>query len=291
MRNRNLVVGIFAALFALATNVGAQDPAEGGTQEFGLTERQLVKNVEKVEELIARCMRQEGFQYIPADYATVRQGMEIVETMPGMEEEEFVELHGYGISTLYTGQAPQLSNGYNPARVGLGQQNVEVFKNLSTADQIAYTRALFGSNVDATFAVGLEEEDFSRCGGCTQKAIAQVFDADQLDANYYNPMDALVNQDPRMKAALREFSEKMREEGYDYDHPDDVKPDLMDRLDAITDGRTIPLDKLSPERLAALEELQEYERKVAVTSFESAEEIFDPVEERIQKEMFSRDVK
>ena len=89
--------------------------------------------------------------------------------------------------------------------MGLGEQNVQIFASLSPADQVAYNRALFGDNPDASFAVGVEIEDFSRCGGCTREAIEQVFDAEQLDATYYNPLDALINNDPRMKAALREY--------------------------------------------------------------------------------------
>ena len=88
--------------------------------------------------------------------------------------------------------------------MGLGDRNVQIFKNLSPADQVAYNRALLGENTDATFAVGLELENFSRCGGCTVKAIEQVFTPEQLKSTYYNPLDALINNDPRMKAALRQ---------------------------------------------------------------------------------------
>ena len=82
----------------------------------------------------------------------------------------------------------------------------------------------------------------------------------------------------------------MRKRGFDYSHPDDVKPDLWERLDAITDNRSIPVSRLTPDQLEALKELQEFERKVAVVNFKLAEELFDPVEERILREMYSRDV-
>ena len=60
--------------------------------------------------------------------------------------------------------------------------------------------------------------------------------------------------------------------------------------DDATAGGTIPVDKMSPEQLAALKKLQDYERRVAVKNFELEEEIFDPVEERIENEMFARKV-
>jgi hypothetical protein len=70
-----------------------------------------------------------------------------------------------------------------------------------------------------------------------------------------------------------------------------VETDVRKRLDALTGAGTIPVDKMSSDQLAALKELQNYERRVAVVNFKLAEEIFDPVEERIEKEMFAREVK
>ncbi len=198
---RAVVTGVAMVLFA--GSAGAQAPPGMGTEEFGLTPRQLVQSIERVEALISKCIREHGFQYVAADYITVRKGMGADKNMPGLSEEEFIGKHGFGVSTMYTGQPPQLATGYSPAKVGLGERNVQIYKNLSPADQVAYNRALFGENTDATLAVGLETENFSRTGGCTRKAIEQVFEPEQLKATYYNPKDALINKDRRMKAALR----------------------------------------------------------------------------------------
>jgi hypothetical protein len=262
-----------------------------GTEEFGLTMKELVQAIEKVEALIAECMREEGFEYVAADYRTVRRGMNADKTLPGMSEEEFIEQNGYGLSTLYTGKAPQLTDGYSPGRVGLGDRNVQIFKNLSPADQVAYNRALLGENTDATFAVALEIENFSRCGGCTLKAVQQVFKPEHLKATYYNPLDALIRKDPRMREAVRLYAQKMQEAGFDYTHPDEVEPDIRERLYAITDGGTIPVEKLSPDQLKALKELQEFERRVTVLDFELMEDVFEPVEEKIERELYAREVK
>jgi hypothetical protein len=267
---------------------GAEQP---GTEEFGLSKRELVQAIERVEELIAKYMREEGFEYVPADYVTVRRGMAADKMLPGMSEKAFHAEHGFGIATLYTGKPPQLAEGYSPGKVGLGKRNIEIFKNLSPADQVAYNRALFGENTDATFAVGLETESFARCGGCTRKAIEEVFEPEQLKASYYNPKDAMINEDPRMKAALRKYADAMREKGFDYDHPDDVETDIRERLFALTDNGSIPVEELSQEKQAALEELKDYERRVAVVNLDLQEEIFEPVEEQIEKELYAREVK
>jgi hypothetical protein len=173
----------------------------------------------------------------------------------------------------------------------LGERNVQIYKNLSPADQVAYNRALLGENTDATFAVALDIENFSRCGGCTLKAIEQVFKPEQLKTAYYNPRDALIKNDPRMKAAIRKYAEEMHKAGYEYSHPDEVETDVREQLYAITGGGTVPVEKLSPEQSAALKKLQDLERKVAVINLRLQQEIFDPVEERIEKELFSRKVK
>jgi hypothetical protein len=278
-----------ASLDAIVSSAAAQNNPPG-SEEFGLTRKELAQSIEKVESLIAECMHQQGFEYIPNDYKTVHRGMVADKSMPGMDEEEFVEQYGFGISTLYTGQPPQLNDGYSPGRIGLGERNIESFKKLSPPDQAAYNRALLGNNVGATFAVSLEAENFSRCGGCTLEAIKKVFKPDQLRSTYYNPKDALVNKDPRMKAALRTYSEKMRAAGFDYNHPDEVEADINKRLIAILGGGTPPLEKMSPEQRTALKKLQEYERGAAKANLKLQEDIFDPVEERIEKEIYARKI-
>src|SRR3990170_5098004 len=232
MRSALKTMQTVVTLLGIVGSASAQT-ALPGTEEFGMTKKELVQAIEKVEALIAQCMREEGFEYVAADYTTVRRGMMADKSLPGLTEEEFIDAHGFGISTLYTGVAPQLAEGYSPGKVGLGNRNVQIFQNLSPADQVAYNRALLGENTDATFAVGLETEDFSRCGGCTRKAIEQVFKPDQLKATYYNPKDALINKDRRMITALRVYASEMRDAGFDYNHPDQVEADVRERLNAI----------------------------------------------------------
>jgi hypothetical protein len=283
-------IAVVAANVLIAAAGASAQKSQPGTEEFGMTQKELVQSVEKVERLIAECMHKEGFEYVPNDYKTVHRGMVSDKSMPGMDEDEFVEQYGFGVSTLYTGQPPQLNEGYSPGRIGLGERNVAIFKKLSPADQAAYNRALLGNNVGATFAVALEAENFSRCGGCTLEAVKKVFKPEQLKATYYNPKDALINKDPRMKAALRAYSEKMHGQGFDYNHPDEVETDITKRLDSILGGGTPTVDKLTPEQLAALKKLQEYERRAAKANLKLQRELFEPVEEQIEKEMYARPV-
>jgi hypothetical protein len=246
----------------------------------------LVANIEAVEGLIAECMTDNGFEYVAADYDTVREGMLADKSLPGLSEEEFIEQYGYGIATLYTGLDPQMSEVSNPATIGLGEQNIQIYKSLSAPDQVAYNRALLGENTDATFAVALEAEDFSRTGGCTRSAIEQVFAPEQLIVTYVNPLDALVEQDPRMITALGEYADCIREAGFDFSHPDQIEADIRNRVAAITGGD--PLESLSADAQAALTELQGEERAIASIAFACEEDILTPVEEQIMQEMHAR---
>jgi hypothetical protein len=161
---------------------------------------------------------------------------------------------------------------------------------LSPADQAAYNRALFGENVEASFAMALETENLSQTSGCTRRAIEQVFQPEQIKTSYYNPQNALINNDPRMKAALRKFAAEMKRAGFDYNHPDDVEPDIRTRLAALTSNGSLPPEKMTPEQRAELKKLQDYERRVAAKTFKLQEDLLAPVEERIQQELFSRKV-
>jgi hypothetical protein len=256
-----------------------------GKDEFGMTKEQLYTAIESVEAEISKCMRDAGFEYVAVDYNTVRQGMSADKSLPGMSEDRFIREYGFGISTLYTGQAPQLSKLRTPAQLGLGEQNVQIYQSLSPADQAAYSHTLFGEHPDATFAVALETEDFSRTGGCTRTAIEKFFTPEQMSATFVNPFDALVDQDPRMVEANAKFAECMRAAGFEYSHEREVEPDLRKRLDTVAGG--VPLEALSPDALASLQELQRYERAVAAATINCEETYLDPVANQVEREYYA----
>jgi len=278
--------GLPGASNAPANSAGAASQgAIPGKEEIGMTSEQLYAAIENVETQISKCMNEAGFEYIAADFNTVRRGMTADKSLPGMSERQFFGQYGYGISTLYTGLSPQISELPTPAQIGLGAQNVKIFKSLSPADQVAYSHTLFGEHPDATFAVALETEDFSRTGGCTRSAIEQFFTAEQMSATYVNPFDVLVDQDPRMVAANAEFASCLHAAGFDYTHEKEIEPDLRKKLDTITGGA--PLEALPSDALAALTELQGYERALASVALNCERKYLDPVADQVERELYA----
>lgn len=281
-----LVLWVLASILLAAC--GRNPVSQGvipGKEEFGMTKEELAANIESVEALISKCMTEAGFEYIAADYNTVRRGMVADKSLPGMGEGQFIEQYGYGISTLYTGKAPQVSDVSTPAKIGLGDQNVRIYQGLSPTDQVAYSHTLFGEHLDATFVVALEAEDFSRTGGCTRTAIEQVFSPEQFSTTFLNPFDALAEKDPRMIAATEAYSDCLRAAGFDYNYDREIGPDIRKRLDAITDG--LPIESLSSEAQTALTELQSYERSLASVAVSCEAKFLDPVAEQVERELYA----
>jgi hypothetical protein len=253
----------------------ASGTARFGPEEFGLTLDELAARIEQVEGLIGQCMTAAGFEYVPVDFERVKAGMDADKTAPGLSDEEFVAQYGYGITTQFD----------KPGReIGLGEQNVAIYEALSPAQQAAYDHTLLGENRDATFALSVEAEDFAGTGGCTRQAVEQSFSPDELDANYLNPGDAVLEQDPRVVAAMADWSDCVAADGFTYAHPDDVETDLKQRLDALTAGAD-PATLTGPAA-DALAELQGEELAVAAVATTCEEDIVDPVVEEVETELY-----
>ena len=283
--NRPLVptIGAVFALVSLATGCGktgssdASSDVAGGSapEEFGLSLAQLTTRIEDTERLIATCMSDAGFGYVALDFASVKQAMDSDQTVAGVSDEDYVKQYGLGITTQFD----------KPLIVfGAGPTNNTYVDGLPESDQVAFHRALWGETPDWNHTRALEEEDFSETGGCTRSAAQQTYTATELGGTYVNPGDQLVDQDPRMIAALKQWSECMRADGYEYDLPDQIDDDLRDRLDAITEGQD-PATLTGPS-LAALVELQGEELAIAAVYLTCEEDIIEPVQAKVEAELY-----
>ncbi len=274
------VIAVSAALILVSACGGsssAKDSSAGGSakignEEFGLSLQELTTRVEATEKAIGECMTAAGFEYLPADFASIKQAMDSDKTAPGLSDEAYVAQYGYGITTQF--DKPLVT-------FGAGPKNTSILEALAPADQDAYRRELWGEALDWTHVRALEEEDFSETDGCTKEAADKNYSPTELSGSYVNPGDQLVEQDARLIKAIKAWSECVKEGGFTYDHPDQITDDLTDKLEAITQGQD-PSTVDSP----ALTELQGEELAVAKVASECEAEHIEEVQATVEAEVY-----
>jgi hypothetical protein len=251
------------------------EPKLPGTKEFGLTEEEFADHVERTQALIAQCMEEAGFEYVPVDVKTIETAQARVRKEPGYTRRTYKEQWGLGVTTRFD----------NPVRdTGLGP-NLDIYSGLPEAEKVAYFRTLFGDNPDMDFAFALDEEDFSDTGGCTRWAVEQVFTRKQIKGSYVNPKDVLIDSDPRIIEAHRNWSKCMHEKGYEYEEDqDEIIEEFQDRLDELV-GDDDP-STLTGVRAEALRELQQEEITVSLADLECQIEYTDSVYAEVETEVY-----
>jgi len=249
-----------------------------GARKFGLTDEQFVDHINRVETGIANCMRQQAFEYVPVDVQTVQSGIDAMRSEPGLTRVEYKQKWGYGVTTRFD----------DPVRdKSFGPQNQAIFAALSPADQAAYNHALYGDNDHESFAFGLDEEDFSRTGGCTRTAVAAVFTKEQLRGDWVNPKDELIDSDKRIAAARKKWVGCMEDAGYKgYTDQDQYIDELQKRLAALTQGDDP--QALTGSRLDALKSLQDEERKFAVVDVNCQIKYTDAIYYKVETEVYGK---
>jgi hypothetical protein len=286
-RGRILRLVAAAGSLALVVGCGASSGKDSsseekklpGIKEFGLTEVQFVQHVERAQSLIAECMADAGFEYVPVDVQTIEAAQARVRQDPGLTRREYKQKYGLAVTTRFD----------NPVRdTGLGP-NLQTWTSLPPQAQEAYSRTLWGEDPDADFVFTLDEEDFSSTGGCTRKAVAQVFTPAQLKGTYVNPKDVLLESDPRIVEALDNWTACMRERGYDYeDDQDDIIDEYEERLDELTDGEDP--SSLTGPRAEQLRQLQQEEIKVSLADLDCQIKYTDDVIRKVEIEVFGQPV-
>ncbi len=247
-----------------------------GTKEFGLTEEEYAAHIESVQALIAECMAEAGFEYIPADVETVALAQSAVRVEPGFTREEYKKRWGFGVTTRFDNVVKEIE---------LGPQNLRIIASLSEADRLAYERTLYGEDPDATFAFTFDEEDFSSTGGCTRKAVEQVFTPEQLKGTFVNPKDVLVEEDPRIVEANANWVACMQDAGYSgYLDQDEIIEDFEQRLEELTEGEDPRT--LTGAKAERLRQLQAEEIAISLADLDCQIKHLDSVFREVEIEVF-----
>jgi hypothetical protein len=270
---RRLVVLTLAAVLLVACGDDApqsQDVVELEDQ-LGFSESGVIERQTRVEGVIQRCMKAQGFDYVPVDPLAQRAALT---GKARMTDEEFLEQFGYGISTLFgRGQAES-------------DPNDRIRKSLGAADRAAYDRTLWGENPGLTFSEAIDSDAATELGGCTKQATEAVFGGATVLAQIQGKFDELeerITQDQRMVRAVEKWSTCMADEGYRYDEPEEIDTDMIRRFKAILGagiqpGATAPPTRGASYDRAALAALQREEVKIANADLACEKRHITPVE-------------
>lgn len=241
MARRAGVTGGLVGLALLAMAAGCSDEAESApaTVEPGPAEAYLESALGfsvddataaavRQEEIVAACMSEQGFEYIPDT-----SGYQVVDTAeidPPPGSRAFADQFGYGFAA-----APEemraISSGAGP--------NEAVTSAMSPEEYEAYTRALWGDDaVDGSSDGGME------LGGCVREARDQVWgdrETDHVRAGLEDEIaridDEVAPTDPLVLAAAAEWSECMADAGHPgYAAPADAEEAAWDAWMAFNDA-------------------------------------------------------
>jgi hypothetical protein len=272
MTRRLLLLALAAILLAAC---GDDEPQQQRVVELedqlGFSESGVVERQTRVEGEIQKCMKAQGFDYVPVDPLAQRAALT---GKARMTDEEFLEQFGYGISTLF-GRAKAQSD-----------PNDRIRKSLSPADRAAYDRTLWGDSPGLTFSEAIDSDAASELGGCTKQATETVFGGAAVLSKIQGKFDELeqhITQDQRMVRAVEKWSKCMADQGYRYDEPEEIDTDMIKRFKGIVGASVQPGATAPPTRgmtydRAALAALQREEVKVANADLACEKRHITPVE-------------
>ncbi|MCC2335818.1 hypothetical protein [Cellulomonas wangsupingiae] len=203
-------------------------------------DEQFQDDQRRIEELIAACMTEEGFEYTPVDPTSG--GVMSSDDAPDWGSEEFVEQYGYGVTTgeeLFGG-------GQEPST----DPNQEYVAAMSESEQLAYNEALYGAmtevdpeaDPDAPIESNWEEEG---CWGAASHEVnqAQIWDdpavadmTEEMQVEYEN-----LEDDPSLSEAQGRWSECIAEAGYDFAAPHEAEQSISDEMSALWEA-VMPAD-------------------------------------------------
>lgn len=228
------VVGVSAAL-ALALTGCSRDsgtkPEEQEEQELGAID-QLYQDIygdwseedstaqqTRMEEIVAECMAEQGFDYTPVDYSSMGTSYSSDDLDVEWGTLEFAKEYGYGMTTDPWGAQDQAPPEQTEE---FADPNQDYVMAMSESEQQAYYAALAGEQMtmDPSAAEPEEVEYNWETAGCQGRANHQVYeggiDTDEF-ASLQEELNGMYEQtmnDPRMAELNSEWASCMADAGY-----------------------------------------------------------------------------
>jgi len=273
--------GIAAAIALLAGCAGATDAPKLDPEKSPLTEYwsalygdfdedDYAAQSKEQEELIAACMSDEGFEYIPVDQS---QYMSFDGDDVDRDTEEWVAEHGYGMQ-----QTPEEIEASNEQSEEYFDPNSDYVTALSESEQTAYYEVLYGvqdqePNADGEYEYNWED---AGCQGAAQHEVQgeMPYDNDKYKdlLEKMNTVYEDVAKDPAMKKLDAEWASCMADEGQtSFKKKQDAMDSVNEELNAMYEDPTAQDDQAAFTK--TMEELRKKEIKLALIDFKCSEKV------------------
>lgn len=281
-----LAATVAALVLAGCTGGGSSTPSDDETgpmtaffEKVGgsFEDEDYARQQREVEEIVAACMSEQGFEYNPAEPMDVRSGAD--DDLPEWDSKEYAEQYGYGATT-------------SEEMYGSGEEyvdpNADYVAAMSESEQAAFYEALYGKQeeIDPEADPDAEVEYNWEDGGCQGKASHEVYEQDQIwdDPALEDMFDEMNTEyenladEPTLRKAQDEWATCVADAGFDFASPEEAQQSIYDELNALYEA-VAPADpeaELDPDASyepdpAAMATLKEKELKLAAADYECKE--------------------
>ncbi|TFB77323.1 hypothetical protein E3O06_00785 [Cryobacterium glaciale] len=283
MRHRSLLTAIATAAFLSLTLAGCSgdktaaklDPAESPLSKYmssmygDYDEDSMTAQQNEQEELVATCMADEGFDYVPVDNSQYSGMMSDDSEEYGTEK--WVSENGYGMS-----QSPEQLAEQQEQSEAYVDPNQDYVMSLSESEQTAYYEVLYGvqpteeeMGEDGSYEYNWET---SGCQGFASHEINGDQPSQEDHAALYDAMSAMYEEaqsSPTLVALDAEWATCMADAGYaTFLKKADAQESISNEQNAIYESGA----ETGPDE-QALADLREKELAVAMADFTCAEDL------------------
>ncbi|MFI2755140.1 hypothetical protein ACGIF2_17050 [Cellulomonas sp. P22] len=182
------------------------------------------------ENIIAACMQEAGFEYLPQEYSNVSNPWDEDE----WGTEEFAQKYGYGYSS-----GSESEDGEEAAQV---DPNADYVAAMSESEQAAYWEALWGPQQPEPVDEEAEVTWDWTTAGCYGKASNETYGS--ANSAYEDPafvelqeeigrMYEKISNDPKLTALDAEWSDCMNEAGFDFAKVPEAAASISDAYSAL----------------------------------------------------------
>ncbi|WP_382305447.1 hypothetical protein [Herbiconiux sp. UC225_62] len=239
----------------------------------GQDQADLDRQNAEVQDKVAECMGEQGFDYVPDT-----QGGVVMADDSGLDwsSEDFAKTYGYGITTDPLG----MGNGPDELQA---DPNADYVASLSESERAAYDDALWGPSTEVAEGDAPVEYDWKK-GGCNGKAQHEVFGeagvgADpefEALADGMNGIYDEVRTSPIVVEKERDWSDCLADAGFGpFEHKDDASAAISNEYSALfssTAGEPNASTAVPEPDPAALDALRQREIAQATADYGCAQE-------------------